>query len=214
MNSLKNNDTQMYFDTERLISLKENFTGQKFQWIKTDRPQLLGKVVSCRDVVPLGTGRFDIIFDDGSKVDSEQLNQKLMMLHGDMQPLSKLEVESIYGKSQPKPQLQSGPISDPVLELEPVEKSTNPSPVIRPVQPAQPVSKVNMFSMFTSEAIHFPIKLEIKLPDKKLLKLMYENAENKEVFVEELSEYTLEMINKSVVKESLQDILKPASNKK
>lgn len=204
----------MYFDTERLISLKENFTGQKFQWVKTDKPQLLGKVVSCRDVVPLGTGRFDIVFDDGSKVDSEQLNQKLMMIHGDMQPLSKIEVESIYGKAQPKPPIQSGPISEPVLELSPVEKSTNTSPANRPIQPSQPVSKVNMFSMFTSEAIHFPIKLEIKLPDKKLLKLMYENAENKEVFVDELSEYMLEMINKSVVKESLHDILKPTSNKK
>jgi len=84
--------TTKEMDENKLISLMENFTGQKFQWIKTDRPELLGKVVKCRTIEPRGD-RFLVLFDDGSSIDSTKLNNNLFMIHGDMQPLSKAEVE-------------------------------------------------------------------------------------------------------------------------
>ena len=93
----------MQYDENKLISLMENFSGSKFQWIKTDRPELLGKVVTCRNIEPRGN-KFFAVFDDGSSVDTANLNRSLLMIHGDMQPLSKAEVESIYS---PRPSTAS-----------------------------------------------------------------------------------------------------------
>ena len=39
-------------EIQRLMSLKDNFVGQSFQWIKSKDENLLGKVVRCRDIVP------------------------------------------------------------------------------------------------------------------------------------------------------------------
>ena len=98
----------MHFDENKLISLMENFSGAKFQWIKTNRPELLGKVVTCRNIEPKGD-RFFAIFDDGSSVDTSQLNTSLLMIHGDMQPLTKAEVESISGPKRPLTQPSPAP---------------------------------------------------------------------------------------------------------
>jgi hypothetical protein len=45
--------------------------------------------------------------------------------------------------------------------------------------------------------------MNIKLPDKKLLKLMYNNAENKQEFLEQLADYVSSSINNSTVRDSL-----------
>jgi hypothetical protein len=196
-------------NTEKLISLKENFTGQRFQWIKTDRPELLGKVVKCRDVNPMSDGRFIVVFDDGSKIDSTRLNSDLLMIHGDMQPLSKGEVEAIY-----KPKLNHAvPPAKPAnasVPLEPAQAAPRP-----PFQPAQPApQKTNMFSMFNSEESQLTLTLNVRIPDRKLLKLMYSNAEDKDKFLSELAEHLHTMINKQVVKDSVESILAPAASKK
>lgn len=205
-------------NTEKLISLKENFTGQKFQWIKTNRPELLGKVVRCRDVEPAPGGMFLVIFDDGSKIDSTKLNSDLMMIHGDMQPLSKGEVEQIYGiKKEPrlnpsatKPQVFPNIVQETAYS-EPARPVT-PTATAAPIQPTTP--KSNMFEMFNSDETQISIGLKVKLPDKKLLKMMYSSAENKEKFLNELAEYLHSKINKQVIKESMQQVLDPAPLKK
>jgi hypothetical protein len=65
----------------------------------------------------------------------------------------------------------------------------------------------NMFDMFNSEESNISITLSVKLPDKKLLKLMYQNAENKDKFLDELSDYMQRMINKQVIKDSVISIV-------
>ena len=196
---IKKTDSAM--DTEKLISLKQNFTGQKFQWVKTDRPELLAKVVKCRDVDAHPNGKFFIVFDDGSKVDSTKLNSDLLMIHGDMPPLTKEEVLSIYGNKN-KP-------SSPLL------KSEEPhSPQLRsPEQHTPPVTKspqANVFSMFNSEETNMSLNIRVRIPEKKLLKMMYANAENKDAFISELADHLHSMINKQVVKNSIQSILDPS----
>jgi hypothetical protein len=205
----------MQFDENKLISLKENFTGQKFQWIKTDRPELLGKVVKCRDIVPNRLGGFDVVFDDGSKVDSTKLNSSLMMIHGEMQPLSKGEVESIYGKNLQKPKIQTSqaqPIVQPIQQVQPQiqPETSNFQSTISQAQ----VSKSNMFAMFNSEETQVSLTVKVKLPDKKLLKMMYASAENKDKFLEELSEYLQSVINKQVISDSMRESLDPTPVKK
>jgi hypothetical protein len=192
---------------EKLISLKENFTGQRFQWIKPVDPQLLGKVVKCRDILDSPDGQFYAIFDDGSRINTNLLNSHMMMIHGDSEPLSRVEVESIYGS---------------VLNTKRINTTASPE-TAQPTQSSKPeerrISKqtadsTNMFKMFNSEETEISIKIKVKLPDKKLLKMMYTQAEDSDKFLSELSEYLLTVINKQVVADSMQSQLDPTAIKK
>ncbi len=196
-NLFKKNTIKM--NTEKLFSLKENFTGQKFQWIKPDRPELL---------------------DDGSRIDTNKLTRNLLMIHGDMQPLTKAEVESIYGSSRQANRIATNASSSPKPQASPGQGPIDiPSELrvdepMRPTQPtshAQPTSanSVNMFEMFNSDESEISLKVNVKLPDKKLLKMMYSQAEDKTKFLSELSEYLHKMINKQVIAESMKMQLDP-----
>lgn len=216
--TIKKNKKAMISE-DQLISYKQNFTGQKFQWIKTNRPELLGKIVRCRDVQPTGNSAV-AIFEDGSNIDVKRLNNDLLMIVGDMQPLSKEEVESISGRSTPPPmqsnmnQPGSGPIEIPD-EL----KEYQTPPTQKPAQPShatvtsnsEPVK--NPFEMFNSDYTELILKMNVKIPDKKLLKMMYANAENKEEFLNQLASYIYSLINNNTVMESLESIFVPAKAK-
>jgi hypothetical protein len=188
-------------DEQRLMSLMENFTGQKFQWVKTDDPKQLGKMVKCRTIEPRGD-RFLVLFDDGSSIDSALLNKNLFMIHGDMEPLSLSEIEAINGPIKPVEPKPAPPT--PPQERRIQEGVVPQAPPVFAGTP-QPVS--NMFDMFGSEETTVSIALSVKLPDKKLLKLMYQNAENKDKFLDELSDYMQRMINKQVIKDSVLSIV-------
>ena len=186
-------------NVERLMSLKENFTGQTFQWIKPDSGALLGKLVKCKDIDSRGN-RFFAIFDDGSTVDVESLNSKLLMIHGDLKPLTREEVESIYSINVRPP--QSNVKTDQTAKIN--TQRVEPSLQI-PIQEQK--QRDNMFNLFNTEESTFNVKLSIKLPDKKLLKLMYSSAENKAEFLDQLSEYLLSKIDKGVILNSAKSIL-------
>lgn len=213
-------------DTERLISLKENFTGQKFQWIKTPKKELLGKVVKCRDIEPKGRG-YMAIFNDGSAISTDLLNRNLMMITDGMEPLSKSEVLSINGPQvAPSNQNNVGPTGSGPIQMpdnlkqfetptsqkitEPTKETVQENPFIRQT----PVHATNMFSMFNADETNLTISVNLKLPNKKLLKMMYENADNKETFLSDLSQYVYSKINNNIVKESLKKTLVPTSKKR
>lgn len=196
-------------DENKLISLMENFQGQKFQWVKTNKLELLGKVVLCKTIEPRGD-RFFAIFNDGSSIDTAQLNTSLMMLHGDMEPLSRAEVESIAGAARPTqkpaPTLSAGPV--PPAEVQPQAPLPGQPVQFARAEPSDAV-KPNMFEIFNSEPTQLTISLNVKLPEKKLLKMMYASAENKDEFLSELSLYLHKMINNQVIKKSMVDLLAP-----
>jgi hypothetical protein len=198
----------MQYDENKLISLMENFSGSKFQWIKTDRPELLGKVVTCRNIEPRGN-KFFAVFDDGSSIDTANLNRSLLMIHGDMQPLSKAEVESIYS---PRPSTGA-----PVQNMTgPMGTTGGPGPIGNMNQSTHnaqhqstPQATTNMFEMFNSEESKIDLQISIKLPAQDFLKMMYVNAKEKDTFLNELSEYIFKVINKQVVKDSISSIVIP-----
>jgi hypothetical protein len=198
----KKNQSQMSFDENKLISLMENFSGAKFQWIKTNRPELLGKVVTCRNIEPRGD-RFFVMFDDGSSVDSSQLNTSLMMMHGDMQPLSRAEVESIAG---PKPSLTN----PGATKKGPIGAQGNPSPVGNVAQPAPSAS--NMFDMFNSDEREISLLVNMCLPEQDFLRMMYTNAKDKDRFLSELSDYVFRAINKTVVQSAISTMVVPQTS--
>jgi hypothetical protein len=231
-NLIKKNKEEMISE-DQLISYKQNFTGQKFQWIKTNRPELLGKIVRCRDVQPTDNSAI-AIFEDGSKIDVKRLNSDLMMIVGDMQPLSREEVESISGRSSfssppppPPPPPPAGPTgSGPIEipdELKDYQSTNQTQPEAKPRPPFNPSVKPepvkNPFEMFNSDYTELILKMNVKIPDKKLLKMMYTNAENKDEFMNQLASYIYSMINNNTVVESLESIFvvqsktKPTSSK-
>jgi len=202
----KKNPSQMSFDENKLISLMENFSGAKFQWIKTDRPELLGKVVNCRTIEPRGN-RFFAIFDDGSTVDTSQLNTSLLMLHGDMQPLSKAEVESISGPKRPLAQPNKPISTGPIGSGQPLPVTHNPN-LTQPQAPS-----TNMFEMFNSEERNIDLQITMSLPEQDFLKMMYANAKDKENFLAELSDYVFRAINKTVIQSAISTMVVPPQPK-
>lgn len=178
---------------ERLVQLMENFSGQRFQWIKTNRPELLGKIVRCRIIEPKGN-RFFAVFEDGSSVDTEQLNSSLIMLTEDMQPLSKSEVEAIAGsvKSQSRPRVQpvNPQITDSVTQSNPNQRQGSPQ-------------VASMFEMFDSVEREINLGVNVKMPDQNFLAMLYSNAKDKDKFMDELTDYVFNVINKKVVKDSI-----------
>ena len=207
----KKNKTDMLTE-EQLMNYQQNFSGQSFQWIKTDRPELMGKVVKVRDIDMNGT----VVFDDGSKVLARELNNKLMMITGDMQPLSKDEVRSIGSpitpNARPATQLANGETSAASVPVEPTPRASKAAPFDQVIAPK--VTVINPFSMFNSDEIEVSLKLKIKMPDKKLLKMMYANAEDKEAFLDQLSKYVNSEINNTVVLDSIKSMLDPKSTTK
>ena len=194
----------MQFDENKLISLMENFSGAKFQWIKTNRPELLGKVVTCRNIEPKGD-RFFALFDDGSSVDTAQLNTSLLMIHGDMQPLSKAEVESISGPRRPSPQPTVKPVQGQTETAGPgPDFKFTPPPPPPPTQP-----QTNMFEMFNSEERKIDLQVTMSLPEQDFLRMMYSNAKDKEKFLNELSDYVFRAINKTVIQSAISDMVVP-----
>lgn len=186
---------------EQIINYKQNFTGQTFQWVKPDDPQMLGKVVKCRDIDIYG-GKIMAIFDNGSKVDIKDINRRLFMVHSDMPPLTLSEIESIYPSQKTS--------TPPPVQPQPRVRVENHQP-----ENSEPTSssssRSNPFEMFNSDAYELLLKLNIKLPNQDLLKLMYTNAKDKEEFLTQLSEHIMSMINKNIVHESLRQILDPGS---
>lgn len=202
---------------DQLISYKQNFTGQRFQWIKTDRPELVGKIVRCRDVQPSGRSAL-AVFEDGSQIDVKLLNKNLMMITGDMQPLSMDEARSIGGprvvpEVKESPTAGAGPIEIPD-DLKQFQTQNQPKPQ-RPVEQYSPKQEApqpaaepvkNPFEMFNSEETEIILKMNVKVPDKKLLKMMYSSAENKDEFINQLAAYIYSLINNNTVVDSLESM--------
>jgi hypothetical protein len=202
LNFLKKNHKKMIED--EIINYKQAFTGQQFQWIKTTKLELLGKVVTCRDVDFSG-GLIMAFFDDGSKHPADRVGNDLLMITGEMQPLTQMEVESIAGPTIRAKKTESTvkKVETPKIQVPQREEQRTCEPI-----------KVNPFNMFNSDSNDLNITVKIKLPDKKLLKLMYNSAENKEEFLNQLSDYVYSQINNNVVKDSLKKMLDASTSTK
>jgi hypothetical protein len=211
----KTKDNMNEAQIQRMIQLKESFTGQKFQWVKTSDKALLGKIVECRNIEPGKGGKFMAYFDDGSKVDAGQINTKLMMLHGGMEPLSRQELQALNSRPEPIKSTIDNPniVTDPSQIGKPLTSNKVVPDYSKTVDPPsreiQDPPAADMFAMFNAEETSLLLNLNIKLPDKKLLKMMYNSADNKEKFIDQLSSYVHSQINKNIIKESILKTLDP-----
>lgn len=195
----------MNFDMDTLIAIKSSFQANEFQWIKTNDPAKVGKVVTVRDVVPGRNGRFVAILSDGTQLDTDLVSSDLMMITDDQQPLSMAEIRSInYVPSLSEEQAVSPDIpaefADMITQTPPVRTET-------PAKPAETKVSVDpgdLFGMFSLEDTDLNLSVKLKLPSKNLLKMMYTNAKNKDEFLTKLSNY----INNSVTVDSIKKTMK------
>lgn len=196
----------MNFDMETLIAIKSSFQANEFQWIKTNDPNKIGKVVTVRDVVPGRNGRFIAILSDGTQLDTDMVSSNLMMITDDQQPMSMAEIKSInYVPSLTEDMDVSPDIPAEFADLitqTPPAKPAQSAPA--QTQPRLEVDPSDLFGMFSLEDTDLNLSVKLKLPSKNLLKMMYTNAKNKDEFLTKLATY----INNSVTVDSIKKTMK------
>ena len=200
------------FDMDTLIQIKSSFQSNKFQWIKTNDRNRLGKVVEVRDVVPGRNNRFIAILSDGTQLDTDLVSSNLMMLTDDQSALSMEEVMSInyvpslsddFKVSPEIPSEYSQELANPPSVKPSTVENSTPKPSEEP-KPDLSEKPVDLFGMFSLEDTDLELTVKVKLPSKELLKMMYLNSKNKDEFLTKLSNY----INNSVTSESIKRTMK------
>lgn len=205
------------FDIDELMSIKNAYQGQRFQWIKpaANERAKLATVVTVTDVVPgprVNTingpsQRYIAVLSDHTKLDTEHLTSNLMMLHEDQQAMTVAEVQSIY--MEPSLDLEAVNSSLPTdmqalstLSNAPSLQTSVASSLTSDTQPTRtiaPVDTKGLFGMFSVEDTELLLKLSVKLPAKNLLKMMYTNSQDKDQFIDQLSAH----INNSITQDAI-----------
>lgn len=198
------------YDIDTLVSIKNSFQGNNFQWVKTSDRTKLGQVVRVNDVIPSGRS-FVAQLSDGTRIPTDQLTSNLMMLMDDQPALSMTEIMSIN---------YVPPTSDE-MELAPGLPDEFKTDIVRPAQvradqPIKPVQSdpADLFGMFSLEQTDLPISVSIKLPARNLLKMMYSNSQNKEEFLNKLAVYINSNVTTDSIKSSMKKALDPDKKKK
>jgi hypothetical protein len=203
-------------DIEALMSLKNSFQNQKFQLVKGKPSPRLGKVFEVMDIGQ-GRGGFYAEFSDGVKVPVEALSNDYMMLMDDQQPLTMVEVQSINIDSFPPINAVNPAEISPDLAI-PEELKAEiiaPAPQISTPAPqiSTPAQTADLFGMFSLEETQLNISIKVQLPNKTLLKAMYQNSQNQSDFVNKLSSHINNNVTADSIKESLWKMLDPDKKK-
>jgi hypothetical protein len=171
-----------------ISQFKNEFIGKKYQWLITPDPSIrTGRIVSCIDVVPSGNSAV-AKFNDGTFLNIDVIDDYM----GDgNQPT--LEVPNEAADNQ-----DSSPQSPPTNE-----SSSN----TQPKQESSTPHKVDLFENFSKSNKNIDFKVSIDLPDFNLIKLMYQNASDKEDFLNQLAKYTIQNVDENVIKQSWNEIL-------
>lgn len=209
----------MNYDMETLIAIKSSFQSNKFQWIKTNDPNKIGKIVEVRDVAPGRNGRFVAILSDGTQLDTDLVSSNLMMLTDDQPAMSIEEIRSInYIPSLSEDIKVSSDIPADIA----AEIKSQPTPVAPPITSGPPtiagakieVDPGDLFGMFSLEDTDLNLSVKIKLPSKTLLKMMYQNSKNKEEFLTKLSNYINNNVTVDAIKRTMKKALAGDAKKK
>jgi hypothetical protein len=210
------------FDIDELMSVKNSYQSQKFQWVKTNDQKKLGTVVTVNDVIPgkrLNTingpmQRYNAILSDGTSLDTEDLTSRLMMLLDDQPPMTILELLSINLDAGVNTEEIKAALPADLKELSTLKPS---APQLNQGAPGHDDSKFgpgrnmgpavnskDIFGLFSVEETNLNLSILVKMPSKPLLKIMYSNAQDKEQFLNQLSVY----INNSITQMAIHDSVK------
>lgn len=205
------------YDIDALMSVKDSFQGNNFQWIKTQDRAKLGQIVRVTDVFAGNRGRFIAALSDGSQIPADQLTNNLMMLMDDQPPMTMAEIMSI----NVIPSLNEPIQISPDIPAEVAKEIATAAPAQTMPQAQQPQRQTeaqsdpgDLFGMFSLEQTDLALSISIKLPAKNLLKMMYVNSQNKEEFLNRLAAYINNNVTADSIKESMRRSLDPDKKKK
>jgi hypothetical protein len=203
-------------DIEALMSLKNSFQNQRFQLVKGKPSPRLGKVFEVMDIGQSRTG-FYAEFSDGVRVPVDALSNDYMMLMDDQKPLTPMEIQSINIDYSPSMNTVNPAEISPDLQIPeelkaeiiaPTPKVSAPAP-----QVSAPAQTTDLFGMFSLEETQLNISIKVQLPNKTLLKAMYQNSQNQSDFVNKLSSHINNSVTADSIKESLWKMLDPDKKK-
>lgn len=168
----------------KTTELREHYIGKSFQWTKPIDPLKLGIIVKCNDVKN-SQGMTRLIFEDGSKINLEILSDHLT---------------EVYDINNP-------PIETPVMSknLNDAIKKTIQNTTTKPEIKTE--NKVDIFDMFQINEFDFPIKIKSKLPPIDVLKMMYNSSENKDEFLNIITNKLIKSINEDSLKDSIKNLI-------
>lgn len=229
------------FDVDELMSIKNAYQGQRFQWVKPDKKERLAQVVTVTDIIPgrrLNTvngvvQQYVAVLSDGARIDTESLTNNLMMLHEDQPPMSIQEVLSVYQepaldvgelkemlpedmkKDSELPDQNVDPVNLPISQLKNLDPSQIPPPKRKAPAERQPmeVDTQSLFGMFEVKDTSVNLKVDVPLPAKNLLKMMFANSQNKDKFVEQLAAHINNSITLDAIKDSVSKMMGIDKNK-
>jgi hypothetical protein len=211
------------YDIETLIAVKSSFQANKFQWIKTNDPNKMGKIVEVRDVVPGRNGRFLAMLSDGAQIDTDLVSSNLMMITDGQEPLSFAEIQSINYIPSLSEEVQvsadiptefvdeiksQAVMAQPIIGGTPAQLAPEPAKIQVGVDPG------DLFGMFSLEDTDLNLSVKVKLPSKTLLKMMYQNSKNKEEFLTKLSNYINNNVTVDAIKKTMKKALAGDTKKK
>lgn len=204
----------MNFDVEAIMALKNSFQGQKFQMVK-GKGSKLGSVFQVIDVEPSRAG-YMAMLNDGSKITIDALNNNFMMLMDDQPPMSMVEIASINDGYTGAPAAKAEIAPDLQVPEELKQEIIAPAPAVSaPVRSVStPATTTDLFGMFSLEDTNITVVVGVKLPNKSLLKAMYQNSQNKDEFIDKLSAHINNSVTADSIKDSLWKMLDPEKKKK
>lgn len=175
-------DTQQYAN-----ELKQFYLNKKLQWITPPSSEIkTGSIVTCVDIIPSGNVAM-AKFSDGSWLSAEMIDEHM----GDGN-------NPVLEPPEQNPQYQQQP-QQPNQQSQQQQNNTQ--------QSTKSNETVDLFANFDKTKKSMEFNLDIELPDFNLIKLMYQNAADKNKFLKQLSEYTLNSVNTETIKKSWEKML-------
>ena len=191
-----------------LNKYKEQYFGKTYQWVRPINNETPGECVRVVDVKMRGNLVL-LVFNAGSPVNVELLGQYLQPVgnEGGMPPGALSQANNIASPTG------GGPIEIPAELKDFTTEKAKISFTAQPEQTQQsaPVvkKKSDIFAMFQSEEKNINLPLTIKMPDLALVKMMYNNAADKDKFLTELAEYVIDGISVETAKSAISALLDP-----
>lgn len=189
---------------------KNQYLGKSYQWMRPINNETVGDVVRIVDVKMRGD-MVIAVFNAGTPVNIDLLNNYMKPYDG-MDPAMPPSVSTMPGQQDPIPIPEELKPFQSTGQEQPAAKISFSAPQQQPQQATQQTvpparKKSELFAMFQSEEKSINIPLKIKMPDMALVKLMYNNAADKDKFLGELAEYVIDGITVETAKEAMYAIL-------
>lgn len=191
----KKNNTNMQQDMQ-LEAMKQQYYGKYFSWIRPIQSEKVGDVVRVTNVRRKG-GLIVAEFNAGSPIAINLLPNHLNPHTGEVVgPPSGTELSEEPGTNKGRGG-SATPGAGPIL----VNKAA-----IAARENAND-SKSEMFKMFSKSDMELDLAVTVKMPDIALIKMMYNNAEDKDKFLSDLSEYVHTQMNTDTIKKAFTKIV-------